>query len=453
MVSLRAMISFKPTINTAMLIGSLAIGLLITATAWLALETTRTIQQSTRVILAENVSSLKASEELEIALLDQKGIVSNYLLDGDERRLAPLEEKRRTFEEWFTRARQVAFTEREQQVLERIRSLYQEYDRLRSQVITLHQTGHPFEARQLLLNDLKRLMDQLHQACEELLYVNEQLIIQSQQRSEHHVHWMQWVVWGGIAAAMVLGLLGGGLFARGVTRRLVRAEQLATLGEMAGLVAHEVRNPLTAIKMRAHALEEEAAYPGVGQDDLRVIRQEVERLERIVQNCLDLAKLPEPRLMPVQLNDVIATSLRVVQPALQQQAIQVEARLDRSLPTVQGDAEQLQQVFLNLMRNAAQAMRERGVIRIATRPVAVARADGGQVEVIISDTGPGIPDALRRKVFDPFFTTKADGIGLGLALAKKIVDQHHGSIAFARGEDVGATVAIRLPAAEGMHGA
>ena len=430
----------KLSLHTKVLAGSLVIGTLIVAVGLLAVQMSRTMERSSRAILTENVSSLKAAEELEIALLDQKGIVGSYLLDGDEKWLRLLDEKRRKYDEWFARAKEVALTEQEQRILQRIRPLYQEYDRLRYQVIRLAQDGSRFAAQQLLLNRVRELVDQLYEACEELLFFNEQLIAESQKKSQQKLAWLQTVLWSSIAVAIFLGLLGGWMVARGMTKRLVQSEKLASLGHMASLVAHEVRNPLTAIKMRIHALEDELEASHAGQDHVAVIRQEIERLERMVQNFLDLTRLPEPSLRPLALNEVITRALEVVQPTLEDQAIQVRINAPDGLPLVHGDAEQLEQVLLNVLLNAMQAMPDGGVIDIGA-----SWADGA-LEVSVSDTGAGISKETRANLFEPFFTTKANGVGLGLSLAKKVMEQHRGSITLKDRHGAGTTVAIRLPA-------
>ncbi|MBI3021691.1 MAG: MCP four helix bundle domain-containing protein [Candidatus Omnitrophica bacterium] len=437
----------KPvSLNAKMLAGSLTLGALIVAIGALAVHMSHTIARSSTAILVENVSSLKAAEELEIALLDQKGIVGSYLLDGDEKWLRLLEEKRRKYDEWFARAKDVALTGHEQRILERIRLLYQEYDRLRFQVIRLAQDGSRFAAQQLLLNRVRELVDQLYDACEELLFFNEQLIAESQKKSQQQLTWFQAVLWSSIAVAIFLGLLGGWMVARGMTKRLVQSEKLASLGHMAGLVAHEVRNPLTAIKMRVHSLQEELAASVSSQDDVEVIRQEIERLERIVQNFLDLVRLPEPRVQPLSLNEVVTRAVELLKPNFEEHAVRVTIAWPGTLPSVQGDAEQLEQVFLNLLLNAVQAMPEGGAIEITASWVKGRTETDGSIEIAVSDTGPGIPKALRDKIFDPFFTTKANGIGLGLSLAKKVVEQHQGVIEVQDRNGSGAAVTIRLPA-------
>jgi len=297
-----------------------------------------------------------------------------------------------------------------------------------------------------LLNRVRELVDQLYEACEELLFFNEQLIAESQKKSQQKLVWFQGVLWSSIAVAIFLGLLGGWMVSRGMTKRLVQSEKLASLGHMAGLVAHEVRNPLTAIKMRVHSLQEELATSISSKDDVEVIRQEIERLERIVQNFLDLVRLPEPKLQALSLHEVATRAIELLRPNCEEYTIRVSIHWPETLPSIRGDAEQLEQVFVNLLLNAIQAMPEGGAIDMTASWIKGRTETDGSIEVTVSDTGPGIPKALRDKIFDPFFTTKTNGIGLGLSLAKKVVEQHQGVIEVRDGGGGGTTVTIRLPA-------
>ncbi len=428
-----------------MLGGSLLLGVLVMAIGLLAIEISRTMAQSSRAILSENVSSLKAAEELEIALLDQKGIATNYLLDGDAQWLEILEAKRQKFSEWFTRATEVAQTEPEQHILSRIGELYREEDRLRYEAILLDQQGKSAEAQRLLYHT-RQLVDALYDTCEELLFVNEQLIAESMARSQRKVAWLHAVLWGSIVAAILLGLVGGWLVSLAVTKRLAQSEKLATLGEMAGLVAHEVRNPLTAISLRVHSLQDEGPLSASGREDLEVIRQEIERLERIVRNFLDLVKLPQPRLQPIAINEAVGQALLLLRPTLERRAVQVHTQLTEVLPPILADPEQLKQVLLNLLLNSAQAMPEGGTIGIATALEQGRASSGTHVTLSISDTGSGIAPEVREKIFEPFFTTRANGTGLGLSLAKKIIELHQGGIAVREDHGPGTTVTIHLPA-------
>ncbi len=431
------------SLKTRVFIWSTVMGVLTVAIGLFAIATGRAMLEASHANLVENVSSLKYAEELEITLLDQKGYVSSYLLDGDPDWLAKLEEKKQTFEHWLDKAKAVGFTEREQVVIRQIRVLYNQFDQRRKKVIALGRQGRVPEAAQLLLRGGPNLMEELYQLCEELLFINEGLIAASERSNEHKLAWLEGVVWGSNVIAVLLGLLGGWLVARSVTQRLVQSEKLAALGQMAGLVAHEVRNPLTAINMRVHSLHEEAALSSSAQDDVRVIREEIERLERIVQSFLKLARLPQPRLQLVDIREPIERAVVVLRPIFERQGTRLEQSLVVPSPQVRVDAEQIQQVLVNLLLNATQAMPDGGTLRITTECVGDRWRQ--QLQLLIEDSGLGIAPSLRRQLFDPFVTTKADGVGLGLSLAKRIIETHGGLITLANRRQGGTTVRIVLP--------
>jgi len=428
-------------------VGSLVLGGLIIAIGALAIQTSQVIERSSNAILAENVSSLKAAEELQIALLDQKGLAGSYLLEGDERWLQLLEDKRERFDEWLERAGDVARTEHEQATLQRISRLYQEYDRQRYRVIALTQQGQRLAAQQLLLGRVRELVDQLYEACEELLFYNEQLIAESQAQSARKLVWLQTALWSSICVAVLLGFLGGWVLSRGMAHRLVTSEKLASLGQMAGFVAHEVRNPLTAINLRLQSLQHDLGASAAAQEDVQVIRAEIDRLERLARDFLDLAKLPEPQRRPMALNQVVLDVLQVLAPSFKEQAVVVRTNLGDPSPSILADAGQIKQVLLNLLLNALRAMPSGGTVTVVTSGPDGLRGRIRQAEVSIRDTGGGISPELRGRIFEPFATANEAGTGLGLAIAKKIVEQHQGTITLKMHDGAGTEVTVRVPLA------
>ena len=225
---------------------------------------------------------------------------------------------------------------------------------------------------------------------------------------------------------------------------LVRSERLAAVGKMAAVITHEVRNPLSSIGLNAELLEETLAASGskeaVGL--CRSIVKEVDRLTAITEEYLRFARLPRPRLEREQLNSIVAGVVAFQREDLASRGVRVDARLDDSLPPVDADEAQLRQALMNLMRNAADAMRGGGALTVATR-----RAVDGAVEVSVEDTGAGISSENLSRIFEPFFSTKEGGTGLGLALTQQIVNEHGGSIEVASRPGRGTTFTLKLPAA------
>jgi len=227
--------------------------------------------------------------------------------------------------------------------------------------------------------------------------------------------------------------------------KLVQSEKMAAVGQLVSGVAHEVNNPLTAILGFADLLMENPELPESARRDLRVILQEAQRTKQIVQNLLSFARQMPARRQPLQLNAILQRTVQLRSYDFISHGIQVVERLDESLPEVVGDSHQLQQVFLNILNNAYDAVRECG--RPARIEVMSARC-AGYVEVSFRDNGVGIVDPDR--IFDPFFTTKevGKGTGLGLSICYGIVHEHGGEIICHNNLDSeGATFIVRLPLA------
>jgi two-component system NtrC family sensor kinase len=225
--------------------------------------------------------------------------------------------------------------------------------------------------------------------------------------------------------------------------KLVHAEKMAAVGQLVAGVAHEVNNPLTAILGFADLLIESPDLPETARKDLRVILQEAQRTKQIVQNLLSFARQMPPQRSAVQLNSILRRTMQLRSYDFHSHGVEVIEHLDEELPEVMGDAHQLQQVFLNILNNAYDAVHEIG--RPARIEIMSTKA-GENVEVSLRDNGDGILDC--GKVFDPFFTTKevGKGTGLGLSICYGIIKEHGGDIHCHNNTDgKGATFIVRLP--------
>jgi two-component system, NtrC family, sensor histidine kinase HydH len=218
---------------------------------------------------------------------------------------------------------------------------------------------------------------------------------------------------------------------------MARREQMARMGEMGAVLAHEIRNPLAGIKGYAQLLQEKLA-PGENGSSAELIVAEAVRLEDMVNELLDFSRSDTPPPGPVNLNEVLARSLEIIAPEAESSGVVIESTIDDSL-TIAGNRDRLEQLFLNLFRNALQAMDNGGVLRIATQ-----RGETG-VNVFISDSGRGIEATNFGRVCEPFFTTKARGTGLGLAICKKITEDYSGSIVLESCPGEGTTVRVTFP--------
>ena len=235
-----------------------------------------------------------------------------------------------------------------------------------------------------------------------------------------------------------------------VEEQLRQNEKLSALGLLAAEVAHEIRNPLTVIKMLYHSLDLKFPKSDPRAEDARLMGEKMEHLNRIVERILDFARTTEPQFAPVNLNELIDELALLVRHKLAQQGVKFERVLHPDLPAVLGDARQLEQAFLNLILNAVEAMPDGGVLSIASRTIRAPRAPRAReyVEVEFTDTGQGMSEEQRRDSFNSMFrTTKPKGSGLGLAIVGRIIETHHGEVKIKARPLRGTSISVLLPVA------
>jgi two-component system, NtrC family, sensor kinase len=217
---------------------------------------------------------------------------------------------------------------------------------------------------------------------------------------------------------------------------------------MAAGVAHEINNPLGGILLYSNLVMEDFTEDGAARENIRKIIHQTNRCKNIVRGLLDFARAPIGEMLPLQINTIVRVALNLVKDQAKFNGIEVETRFAENLGEVMGDPARLEQVFLNLFLNAADAMKEKGgKLKITTT------ASPQGVRVVIDDTGKGIDEAHLSHIFEPFFTTKGpgQGTGLGLSIAYGIIRKHNGSIDVESATGQGATFIVSLPstAAEG----
>ncbi|MFZ4438078.1 MAG: sensor histidine kinase [Syntrophales bacterium] len=231
--------------------------------------------------------------------------------------------------------------------------------------------------------------------------------------------------------------------------QLTRSEKLAALGEMAAGVAHEINNPLGGILLYSNLVLEDIPENGAVRDNMEKIIRQTNRCKNIVQGLLDFARAPTGEMLPLQINDIIRVALNLVKDQAMFHGIEVETRFAENLDEVIGDPSRLEEVFLNLFINAANAMKEKGgKLKITTT------AANHGVRVIIKDTGKGIEEAHLPHIFEPFFTTKdpGQGTGLGLSIAYGVIQRHDGFIDAESAPGKGATFIVFLPSSAADSG-
>jgi len=224
---------------------------------------------------------------------------------------------------------------------------------------------------------------------------------------------------------------------------LIQSEKLASLGKLSAGVAHEINNPLGGILIYSHLLLEDTPKDSPHRSNLKKIIKETSRCKEIVKGLLEFARPKDPEMSPLDINTVVEKSLYIIEDQAMFQNVIIERHLATDLPRIVGDGSQLQQVFMNIILNAAEAMDNNGSLTLYTG----LSSDSRQIEIQFSDTGHGIPEEDIKRLFEPFFTTKevGKGTGLGLAISYSIIRKHRGTIEVRSQAGEGATFTVKLP--------
>ena len=449
----------------------------------------------------EHLASVRAAEELEIAVLEQRGFVSSYLLDGGNPKwLVGLREREQGFRVWLDRAHKTVHTLEERGILTELEKVYRQYDAARNEVVSLYDRGEAAAATKLLVNDVAFHYNKAYDLCESFIKANERYVDTKVVDARRQIQWVSlgvgacvlltiglgvvllWLFFCGVVfpvRAMVAearGFVGEnpsegqplptdelravGIYLRNLmsdvadTRttldrsrsELKDAEKLASVGKLAASVAHEVRNPLTAIKMWLFSIQKEVGGSESLTHKFGIISEEIGRLESIVRDFLEFSRPSELKLAVESVSTILDKTLELAEPRIAADEIRLLREDAPDLPLVLADREQLRQVLLNLLNNAAEAAGEGGQISVVTNEELDPR-EHKMVVVRVSDSGPGIPEEVSRRIFEPFFSTKDEGTGLGLCIAARIMARHEGRLVLESSNEGGTTLAIHIPAA------
>jgi len=447
------------------------------------------MQKVFRDTMKENVSSLKAAEELELALLSQKGFMANYFLSGEPIWLDRLEERKSDFAEWFKKASDIAFTPAEKNVIKDINLLYGKYEADRYRAKQLYESGNIQEAKNVLLMDVSNSLEAIYQKCEDYLLINESIIDKSQVSLQKKVIGM--VILITVPAFVIIGLVGSMFFL--LTRRILASvediavttrnislkslsgrvgtknleteiEYLAKsinimlerlersfeyIKEFSSSIGHELKSPLAIIKGESEvALRKERQVEDY-RKALSVNIEEANRMIRIVEDLVFLAKLDyNPDNIKKEVFECISF-FADIQKRAQMLAAQKQINLTATIPqvsiTLEGNQLHLSRLFFNLIQNAIKFTPPEGNINLTVYP------ENEVLKVSVSDTGIGISEEDLPKIFQRFFQkgksegVSSDSIGLGLSIAKSIAKFHNGDIEVKSKSGEGSTFTVILP--------
>jgi len=443
-------------------------------------------------LINQEVAAFQLAEELEKALVNQKGFVSYYFLDGDPEWLRQLGEYRQIFRERLEQAKARSGTDQELEKIRVIEKEYLFYVELKDQVLSFHKDGDRESAAGLH----KTVRTQFHQVlkrCDEFKDLHRKMIREAWEQGILVARTMRGMAFLAMALAGSIGLLLAFLIVRqildplrtlaltadpggnsrgagdevkalsrsvqGLIRNmdetyselersretLLQAEKMALIGKLAAGTAHSIRNPLTSVKMRLFSLSRTLSLNTDQKEDFQVISEEIRHIDHIVQNFLEFSRPPKLKMQKVSPSEVIDLTIELLRHRLHTYEVEVVLERKTHLPQVTADPEQLKEVLVNILVNACEAMERGGIIRISEEEVE-SKERGKTAVIRIEDNGPGIPVALQDKVLQPFFTTKEQGTGLGLSIAARIIEQHGGWLDLTSQEGKGTTFIITLPA-------
>jgi signal transduction histidine kinase len=248
-----------------------------------------------------------------------------------------------------------------------------------------------------------------------------------------------------------------GLMVEQVRRMLRRVEdtrQIAVMGELASSVSHQIRNPLTSIKLNLQSLDEEARAEGLSETSIRslgICLREVGHLEEAVSRMRALVRTHPPMRVRALLHSIIEEAVELLESQLENSSVRVDLRLDASHDGILADPEDVKSAFVNLLVNAEEAMAGGGTVRIGTSNPSGTHPDG-IIRTEVADEGPGVPDEAREQIFRPFVTSKKDGTGFGLAIARLAIQEHMGTLSLKSDAGSGATFVVELPLTRSSNG-
>jgi len=405
--------------------------------------------------------SFQIADHFQQSILELNNLLLRYGLYRDAQDWAGFETGRTNLDRWIDEQRPILETEREKGVLDVINAAYDDYMAAALRIGERTRT----DSRASRLADFeefegqsKKVLGLSFELAKAHRDARDSFLITTFSRS---LLWLRYLTLSCLALLLLVGVGLGVVVYRDMIAPLrvklvenealmERQEKLASLGMLAAGVAHEIRNPLTAIKAWLF-IQQKQMQPGSPElADARVISNEVSRLECIVKDVLLFARPSEPHLVEISAEEPLRRIQELMDKELRRSNIQLQ--LEQSLPTsIRVDPQQMQQVLLNLVQNAAESIGQNGIIRlrVKTGPRPLQNRVSDAVILEVADNGKGIPPEVEKRLFDPFFTTKETGTGLGLSIAARIVQMHGGALQYQTRVNYGTTFGIVLPRVNG----
>jgi len=436
---------------------AIAITVVTLMIGWGAFSTWRQVERLSEKFTRVQIESFQTADQFRANLQE----LDSMLFQSQVNRRPPdwdlFFREVKKLDKWIDDQRPILTTPQEKQVLDQINSAYDDYQTAANnlkEVESSRDEDAVHSGFQKLENESRRLLAIGYR----LVDAHRDSLTQFLMESRRSLVFLRTLMLGALVALVALGTLLSVFVYRDMIQPLrmqlvethailERHEKLASLGVLAAGVAHEIRNPLTAIKARLF-MQQKQLKPGTSEyKDATVIGDEINRLENIVKEVLQFANPADPKLETVPADAPLQEARELLKPQLDRNGIELE--IDGTAQSgVRIDPQQIKQVLINLIQNAAESIEKNGriVLRALTRQQNLNGHPQPVVLLEVSDSGKGMTPEVQRRLFDPFFSTKESGTGLGLAIAARIVEKHKGALEFQTRPGVGTTFRIILPA-------
>ena len=445
-------------------------------------------------IIEKDMTALQTAEALANSLVNQKGFVSYYFIDGDQQWLKQLGKYRKVFNERLNEAKKLAEGKMQKKAVNEIESEYTLYIKNKDRVIAYYKAGER-KTGAGLHKEIRGRFFKILSLCEQYKNIHAERIKQARKESSIQAERLRVIAVTAVAAAFFLGVFLAFVIINHILgpvqrltiaadresikrpaeneikalsrsvgslikdsdqihleleksrENLLQAEKMALVGKLAAGMAHSIRNPFTSVKMRLFSLDRSLELTATQKEDFEVISEEIRHIDNIVQNFLEFSRPPKLKVQQISPSVVVDLVIQLLEHRLKSYDVTIKTIRSRPLPEIQADPEQLKEVLVNIVMNACEAMERGGKVVIYEEETFV-KPLGGVAVIRLSDNGPGISESISEKIFQPFFTTKEDGTGLGLSIATRIVEEHQGRLDVTSKEDEGTTFIITLPVKE-----
>ena len=441
-------------------------------------------------IIDRNLAAYQAAQELETALVNQKGFVSYYFLDSDPEWLRKLGEYRQIFKERLNQVRRLVNSEEQKKTVDLISLEYKQYILAKDRVIALYKAGE-YETGAKLHKKVRNRFFTILDLCSRYKNIHTKSIILAKNESSVRAGNLRIVAASAMFIDFFLALFLVIVLAKyilGPVRRLTKevnktggfdvpgneikalrsgvrgliddvdqthleleksrehlqqAEKMAMVGKLAAGMAHSIRNPFTSVKMRMFSLGRYLDLSSNQKEDFEVISEEIRHIDTILQNFLEFSRPPKLKMQQISPSVIVDLVIQLLEHRLKSYDVKIKVVRKHPLPEIEADPEQIKEVIVNLVINACESMDGGGMIEIDENEE-FTKALGNVITLKISDNGQGMPEAIQDKVFQPFFTTKEEGTGLGLSIVERIIKEHGGTIELSSKEGQGSTFIITL---------